>query len=266
MHRHVKIVLSLIIFFVTAIFLNGCGTTEKNKIYKIGRDRSWYPLNMLGKEKNMLAFTDDLIYTIAENEGFKVDLESASQNALTENLQRGVFDAIVTFRRPTDKLLRSFEFSEPFFLLGPVLVVPIYSSAKSLEDMKNKVVGIQTGASVVYNIERVPKIIFTPFENILFAMRNLAEDQIDGVIMEALPAHEYVESFYKGELKIVPPPLTHDGIRLMALRDPVEEDLLNRFNEGLKKVKADGTFQVLIEKWGLFDPESYTGEIIPTGI
>lgn len=259
MHQKIYLALGVILFCVAAFFLKGCGTAKEAKVYKIGRDRSWYPLNLLGKEKNMLAFTDDLIYTIAEVEGFQVDLGSASQNSLKEILDDGGFDAIVTYRRPTSELLSTYEFSAPFFLLGPVLVVPIDSKAKSLQDMKNKVVGIPTGASVVYNMNKVPDIIFTPFENILFALRNLAANQIDGVIMEAIPAHEYIESFYKGELRVVPPPLTNDGLRLMALRHHNEEKMLSLFDKGLKKVKADGTYQKLIEKWGLFDPSTWTG-------
>jgi len=251
---------SFLFFCASVLFFSGCDRTEETKVYKIARDRSWYPLNLLGKERNMLAFTDELIYTIAGNEGFEVDLDSASHNALRENLDRGVFDAIVTFHRPTRQLLRKYEFSDPFFLLGPVLVVPIDSEATSINDMKNKVVGIQTGSSVVYNVNTVPDIIFTPYENILFALRNLAEDQIDGVIMESLPAHEYVDSFYKGELKIVPPPLTDDGLRLMARRDPVEKDMLNRFNTGLIKLIDDGTYYDLLKKWGLFDPMTFVGD------
>ena len=255
------LVLGVIFLFCAFVaFFSGCGTAEKTKVYKIGRDRSWYPLNLLGKERNMLAFTDELIYTIAANEGFKVDLDSASHNALQENLDRSVFDAVVTFRRPIKKLLRKYEFSDPFFLLGPVLVVPIDSEAQSIQDMKGRVVGIQTGASVVYNVDTVPDIIFTPYENILFALRNLAEDQIDGVVMESLPAHEYVDSFYKGELKIVPPPLTDDGLRLMARRDPVERDMLDRFNTGLIHLIEDGTYYELLKKWGLFDPMTFVGD------
>jgi len=248
------------LFLGAFLFFSGCGNRKVDKVYRIARDRSWYPLNLLGKERNLLAFTDELIYTIAANQGFKVDLDSASHNALKENLDRETFDAIVTFQRPSREMLRSYEFSEPFFLLGPVLVVPIDSDAKSIQDMKGQVVGIQTGASVVYNVDAVPDIIFTPYENILFALRNLAEDQIDGVVMESLPAHEYVDSFYLGELKVVPPPLTDDGLRLMARRDPIEKDMLNMFNEGFNQLIKDGTYYDLLQKWGLYDPLTYTGE------
>jgi len=80
------------------------------------------------------------------------------------------------------------------------------------------------------------------------------------VIMEALPAHEYVDSFYKGELKMVPPPLTEDGLRLMALIDPVEKDMIQRFNNGLSQLIEDGTYTKLLDKWGLFDPKTFVGE------
>ncbi len=250
---------SLFALFFISLLVSGCGGPEEAKIYRIARDRSWYPLNLLGKERNMLAFTDELIYTIADNEGFKVDLDSAPHNALTENLDRGIFDAIVTFERPTQRLKRKYEFSDTFFLLGPILVVQIDSKAQSLEDMKNQVVGIEPRTSVNYRVDNTNGIIFIPYETILFALRNLAEDQIDGVIMESLPAHEYVDSFYQGELRVVPPPLTDDGLRLMTRREPLEKDMIEHFNRGLQKLIDDGTYQRLLIKWGLFDPSTYTG-------
>ncbi len=252
---------SFVWLLLLALFANGCGGGSKEKIYVIARDKSWYPLNLLGKEKNMLGFTDDLLFTVANMEDLQLDLESSSHNGMLTQLQNGNFDAIVTFETPTEKLKRTYDFSDSFFNLGPVLVVPYDSNVKSINDMKGKVVGIQTRASTIYNVNELPDIIFTPFENILFALRSLAEGHIDGVILESLPAHEYIESFYKGELKVVPPPLTLHGLRLMTLKNPTEQNLIEKFNDGLKKMKEDGTYREFLDKWGLFDPDTYTGTL-----
>ncbi len=261
MQKIINTVHSFAWLLLLVLLANGCKGGSKEKVYVIARDKSWYPLNLLGKEKNMLGFTDDLLYTIAHMENFDIDLESSTHDSMLSQLQNGVFDAIITFETPTEKLKRTYNFSDSFFNLGPVLVVPYDSNVKTINDMKGKVVGIQTRASVIYNIDEIPDIIFTPFENILFALRSLAEGHIDGVILESLPAHEYIESFYKGELKIVPPPLTLHGLRLMTLKNPTEQNLIENFNDGLKKMKEDNTYHDFLEKWGLFDPHIYTGTL-----
>ena len=259
MRRLITSLLGISLLLSVFLFTNGCERVLPIRTYVIGRDRSWTPLNFLGKETNMLGFTDDLIYSIAEVEDINIDVGASSRIALVENLQRGAFDAIITFDAPTRRLRERYEFSNSFFDLGPVLVVPIDSDATSLEDMIGKVVGIHTRDQIIYDVNVIPEIIFTPFENILFAFRNVAEGHLDGLIMDAFPAREYIESFYKGRLKAIPPPLTDHGLRLMALKTPAGIDLINHFNDGLQKLKDNSDYKGFLEKWRLGDLSTYTG-------
>lgn len=246
---------SILLYFSFLCLLCGisCTSSEKERPYLIGRDKSWYSLNLMGKEKNLQAFADDVLYAVAEEMDFHVDLDPSLGHTLQDSLQSGSYDGLVSAILPSSRALETFDFTDSFFLFGPVLVVQEKSKAVSLADMKDKVVGVQTGFSLVFTTEKAPSILFTPYDNILFALRNLDEGHIDGVIMDAVPAYEYTNSFYKGDLKVVTAPLTNDGLRIVTLRNRRGSYLVNQFDEGLKRIKENGTFEKLLKKWSLIN-------------
>lgn len=42
------------------------------------------------------------------------------------------------------------------------------------------------------------------------------------------------------------------GIRLITHRDTDGEQLIEKFNKGLKEMRADGSFEKLVNKWTLY--------------
>ena len=65
--------------------------------------------------------------------------------------------------------------------------------------------------------------------------------------------YTYVHTFYKNELKIATLPLTDKGIRLAAQRNEAGKELVERFNQGIAVLKANGEYHKLLERWGLVD-------------
>jgi polar amino acid transport system substrate-binding protein len=250
------------IFLITgAIAIKSCSSdTHKDKVYLIGRDENWYSMRFMGKEKNILAFVDDLMISFSASKGYKVQFARVSGIDLIPNLESGKFDLIVSALAPTPLNSHKYAFSESFFLVGPVLVVPKDLQISSLEDMDNKIVGIQSGASVVFNIEKYPDIVFRSYENIRQALDDVVNGKIDGAIMGAIPAYVYVQNVY-GSLKIATAPLNNDGLKLLSLIRGDGSKFIKDFDEYIKKAKASGSYDSLLKKWGLFNPE----EISPSG-
>jgi len=243
-------------FFLLALllFFSGCSETERApEIYRIGRDRTFYPLDLMGKERNFLAFIEDLLLEIGRHENFQVEFYIAPQNAMEVGLNNGIYDAAITSEMPTSRLQNKYEFSKPFFLVGPVLVVRISSNIDGIQDLTNKVVGIRTGSPFMSRSSDLPDIIFKSYTNTLLAMEELANDKIDAVVLGAFPAYIYTNSFYKGRLKVATRPMNMQGFRMMTLRNEKEQDFIDRFNQGLEKVIESGDFRRLLEKWELFD-------------
>jgi polar amino acid transport system substrate-binding protein len=228
-------------------------------IYHIARDSTGYPLHLEGKERNLLAFTNDLMTAIAKETGIRFIWIETGFDHLLEGLDDGSYDGIISSMRPTGINQDIYAFSDLFFELGPVLIVPEDSKVTSLKDMKDKTLGIRTSTSFIFNAikDKVPiHYRLITYNNINQALEALVHNQIDGLILEAILAYTYTEGFYAGRLKVVTPPLTDEGLRLITKRDPQSELLITSFNEGLEELRNNGIYDELIKKWDLINPEN----------
>lgn len=243
----------LLVLATIVLGMRSCDSTEnfwRKKLYRIARDATWYPLDLLGKERNMLAFSNELLLAIAKNESLKIELLSNSSENLFSGLDNELYDAILSPMLPNQYNNQYYWFSKPFYLLGPVLVVKESLNVNSLQEMEGKAIGVSSGSSLVYN--RYPKILITSYDNILTALNDVERNVIDGVILSGLTAYAYTTGLYSGRLKVASAPLTNEGLRLIARKDEESKYLIDKFNEGFEKVKNDGTYDALITKWGLY--------------
>lgn len=232
-----------------------CGRDEPDRVYRVARDPRWLPLRLMGKEKSFHGFHDELLSEIASNEGFRVEFFGVATNNLFSRLRRKSFDAILTSQVPRRWRNDVFVLSMPMYRTGPVLIVSAGSDVSTIEEMEGKSIGIEIGSRVAFNIQENPTLIITPFKNILLALESLTNGQIDGVVMEAIPAYIYVNSFYRGKIKITTSPLNRDAVHLVALDIPEGVRLIERMDQGLEALKESGVYDSLLIKWGLINPE-----------
>jgi len=246
----------LVVAFIWLIF-RACsaGPFGENKVYHIGRDSTWYPLDLRGKEKNMVGFANDMMQAIATNQGFRAYVFEVGPNALFDGLNIGNYDAVLSSLTPNSINRRRYGFSYLFYSLGPVLVVPVDSNARTLEDMAGKIIGVESGALQVFHIQEPPDVVIIPYRTAAQALEKLDNNEIDGVILDALRAHVFTDGFYAGRLKVPSSPLTDKGLRLVTRNIPKSLLLVSQFNEGLKAIKKSGVFSELVKKWDLIDTE-----------
>ena len=68
--------------------------------------------------------------------------------------------------------------------------------------------------------------------------------------MDILSAAAYCRDLYQGELMIVTPPQSDEGLRLVTKHNAAT-DLIKGFNKGLQKLKKNGSYEKLLDKWSL---------------
>lgn len=238
-----------IFIILLLVFLKGCSYYSKPPLYRIGRNINWPGLNLNGRERNMTAFSDELLLLIAKNEQIDIEVFSGSGPDLLNKLNNNTLDGFLS-QQVKDSQTR-YIFSNLYFSLGPVLIVPV----RPVVDRKYKIIGTNPQSANAIDLKDNPTIQIQMYDNILKALGDLNDNQIDGALFPALEAFTYVKTFYPKTLRIGTPPLTREGIRLIALKTPKGEDLVQRFNQGLANLKEDGTYDALIEKWGLVNTE-----------
>lgn len=248
--------LAPLLLFITILFVvKGCSGKEKkySSRYVIARDERWYPLYFFGKEKNVLAFSQDLIIEISKRKGLSIQFIGANSGDLLETLD-GSADAILSSITPDVILQDRYLFSEPYYDLGAVLLVEEASPITSLDQMQNKYLGIKRGSTALFNIPSYPDLRVFTYDSYIVMLDDILRDKIDGALLNQLNAFNFTSGYYKGRLKVVTPPLTKEGLRLITNTTTRDEILINAFNEGVQELKADGTYSELLNKWDLHDP------------
>lgn len=250
----VLIVLGALILFWYFFFTSAGLEKREDHVYRIARDGMWYPEFLMGKEKNMTVFSNELMIEIAKRQNFKIELLFSSASNLFKGLENEDYDGVLASLSSGVQQKEIFLISQPYYLLGSVLIVRADSTAQSLADLTGKTVGIRAGYPTPPKLQLYPNVLVKYYENMSKALADLNNNSLAGVIMEIVPAYAYSSAYYRDTLKVLTPQLTNNGLSLITLKKEKNAWLIEQFNAGLKAIKEDGTYEQLLYKWDLYNP------------
>jgi ABC-type amino acid transport substrate-binding protein len=233
--------------------------TPPPKVYTIGVDETWYPLQLYNKEQAITEFSKGLLEAIGAQENFSFRLTPTAYEQLFTGLDSGDYDAILASLSGVEESGENYLASDPYYFLGPVLVVPASSDIKSIKDLNNKYIGIIRDSIPITPLFKSGFIDIVPYGyvNLSNLIHDVLNQQMDGAILDAMTAYEITKSgIYSGQLKIVSQPLTQEGLRLIGKRDLESQALIKKFDEGLSALKKEGGYKKLLLKWDLYGPEN----------
>lgn len=234
---------------VLLLLLCSCGKSHRPS-YEIGIDPLWYSVQVQGKEANLTGFSGELLVEIADIEKINFSKINMNWDNLVQGLQQGKYPAILSSMQPYVFLEKQYDFSDPYLLTGPVLVVTTDTSFDSLDKLSGKEVAVVTGEMTsTFVLEKYPGIIFRSYTSIPLALNAVADGIIEGAIINNLMAQAYVHDIFAGKLKVATAPLNDDGLRLITLHGKAPE-LIRAFNDGLSTLKKNKTYDSLLTKWG----------------
>lgn len=231
--------------------LLGCsGPAGPGEEYRIGRDPTFWPIDFSGKSPNVLAFSDDLVREIAKEEGFRASIMSSSAQLTDHHLSSGQLDGVLSAIPPLPQFRDLYSFSDVYLFIGPVLVVRNESEIDSMEAMKGKTAGVRMGSSTVLLVAKIPEVVIDDYATYPTMIQALVDGRVDGIVIDALSAYAYKRDLFSDQIKIVTPPMTDDGLRLLTKRGD-NQDLIDMFNDGLEDLRDSGAYNKLQDKWGL---------------
>ncbi|MBB64209.1 MAG: amino acid ABC transporter substrate-binding protein [Waddliaceae bacterium] len=245
-----KTVVTLLVLTISLLVTYGCSWPFQYDSLRVGRDPTWYPLELHGRERNILAFSDELFQSIANDLGLSVEFIDTNWSSSVEGLHQGKFDALLTPLMPNPRNSTVYEFSELYFHTGPVLIVLEESPIGSLDDLFDQELSVQRGVSFSATVQLFPSLNITPYENYIVAIEELIAGKSEGVVLESVQAHAITQGLYKNRVRMIPPPLTKEGLRLVELKNG-KHGLVELFNHRLKELKSSGKLNELAKKWNL---------------
>lgn len=143
----------IIILMLAVIFLGGLIYSHSSKIetlppavFRIGIDETWYPQRLYGKEPYITAFSEDLLRKIAAQQHFPMQIVPIGSEDRLAGLDDGKYEGILSSLIPRGENIEKYISSNPYYLLGSVLVVSKSSGINSLNDVNRKTIGLMNGS------------------------------------------------------------------------------------------------------------------------
>lgn len=245
MKRSMWLVLVALIF--VSLMLPACGPGKSEKV-TVALDATWPPFEYVDETTQEIIGLDvDLIKAIAEDQGLELELVNVPWDSLLAGMAQCQYDISISAMTITEERKQSFNFSDPYFAAGQIVTVQKgNTSISGKDDLAGKTVGVQLGTTGDIEAQNMPDVTVKNYDDIGLAFQDLINGQIDAVIADNPLALGYVGQ-NPDTLKAVGEAFTDEYYGIAVCK--TNTDLLEKLNQGLASVKADGLIDQLTLKW-----------------
>jgi glutamine transport system substrate-binding protein len=234
-------------------------TKEKPK-YTVAFEATFAPLEFRDeKTGEFTGFDIELIKAIGEVEGFDVELKDMGFDGIVSSVKTGNIDIGASGLTIDEDRLESVDFSTPYYKAGLSVVVRANEDKiKSVKDLKGKKIAVQIGTTGSKYAKTIEGANVTDFDQVTDALMEVKNGGADALVNDN-PVNQYYVSKSKKDYKIVGDILESEYYGIAVKKGNTE--LLEKINNGLKKLKESGEYAKLYKKWfGEEPPEFLPGE------
>ena len=238
----------------TVALTAGCGQSDSaeqsgKKVLRVGMDASYPPFGSQDQEtKDYEGFDVDIIRAIGAEEGFDVEISNRSFDGLIPALQAKEIDVAINDITITDDRKQSVDFSKPYYIAGlGVVVRSDNDTIHTAEDLQGKTLGVSIGSTGEEAARKFPGANVRVFNAINEAFLEVQNGGVDAVVND-IPTNEYYVSHAGNKnVRTAEVALTKEDLGIAVLKGNTE--LLTKIDDGLAKIKANGKFSEIYEKW-----------------
>ena len=215
------------------------------KLY-VGTNAEFKPYEYLEGDK-ITGFDIDFMDAIGKEIGYEVHWVNMGFDGLLPALQMKKVDAVIAGMSQTPERQKAVDFSMPYMFTKSehYVIVNENSPIVKKEELKDKKVGVQIGTiqeEFTIALGGIPQI----YNAWTGALMDLQQDKISAVIIADVSGNAYLENM-KG-LKKVDIVIDSQPGASIAFRKG-ETDLVKAVNEAILKLRDDGTYRQLLEKY-----------------
>ncbi|MDW7657674.1 MAG: transporter substrate-binding domain-containing protein [Bacillota bacterium] len=249
--------LGTVALLMAAFVLSGCNepavevdslqrVLDAGKLTVVGSG-GYRPFNYINEDGSVVGFDVDTGEEIAKRLGVELDYVTSDWDGLTEGLRAGRYDAILGSMAITYDRLKIINFSIPYYYSGAQLIVHQDSDITDPADMEGKSIAAATGSNFVRDAEDLgaePAL----YQDDNATLMELIAGRVDGVITDRLVALETMSKISGGDELM----LCGDLLRLEEMGIAFNKNdvtLMERIDEILAEMHADGTMKEISEKW-----------------
>ena len=212
---------------------------------RVATDATFPPMEFVENGKRT-GFDVELVEAIGQTLGRKIEWIDIDFKGLVPGLISKRFDMAVSAIYITDERKKVVDFTAPYYAGGLVVLTTRAGPIKSLKDLDGKKVTVQVGTkSVGWLKDNYPKVERIEVEKNQEMFTLVEIGRADAAVTGKPAAKVFAQA--KPALHVLDEQLTTEDYGIAVRKDAPE--LRAAVNAALKKIKADGTYDKLVQKW-----------------
>ena len=213
---------------------------------------SFPPYEMVADDGSFEGIDIEVAGAIADKLGLELQVDDMGFDAALQAAQTGKSDMVMAGVTVTEERQAVMDFSDSYANGVQVVIVKEDSAIQTLDDLANaNMIGCQMGTTgYIYCSDTVENGGYgedhvTPYDDGAAAIQALVNGQIDAVVIDNMPAQEYVKA--NPGLKILDTEFANEDYAIGVAKGNTA--LLDAINGALAEMKADGTIQTIVDKY-----------------
>jgi polar amino acid transport system substrate-binding protein len=227
----------------------------------VGSDTTYPPQEYIDTATNRAAgFDVDLITAIAQRMGLQTKVVTTSFDTIINSLVAKRFDVVISAVSVTPERQKKVDFV-PYFNAGESLLVKVGNplNIKSTADLCGQKVGVQNGTIEQTDLTTAndackkagkSAIEITALTNQTDVIQLLASSRVVATYQDS-PVTDYFNKQHPGQFT-VGGSVVNAGLEGIVVRKG-DSSMLNAIQTAFNQLKANGTYNSLIQKWGLIN-------------
>ena len=217
------------------------------KTYTVGTDTTFAPFEFEDENGKHTGIDIQLVDAIAAEMGFKVEWQILGFSASVTALEANQVDAVMAGMSITEERLKKYDFSDSYYDFTTAIAVADDSGIKTLEELKGKPVVAKTGTTGAQYAEKLAptygwEVLYVEESAMMYTY---VESKQAYACFEDYPIVQFEIS--RGNIKNTVIHTSEDALPTgFATMKGAHPELVAAFNEGLKRLKANGTYDKIL--------------------
>ena len=217
---------------------------------RVGIDLDGEPMTFLDSKGVPSGFAVELVNAIAHELKLEIVYVAKPWPEMLEDFKAGRTDALANITYTAERA-RFIDFTDPHIVMSASIFVPKGdTSIKSPGDMRTRRIAVKPGgAPHAYLVAHGWDAHIVPFTTLRDSLRAVAEGRADAALDAAIIGLKVIHDEHLSNVEVADVPLRDFAQRLHLGLHPGDTARLALFNDGLARLRANGTYDRVYEKW-----------------
>lgn len=244
MKKYLKVIAVALVIAIFAAFA-ACGNTSKGTL-TMGTNAAFPPYEFMGEDGSITGIDAEIAKAVCDKLGYELEIKDMEFDSLISAVAGGSIDFVLAGLTKNAEREEKVNFSSTYAKGVQVVIVPENSKIASVDDLKGKKIGVQSGTTGdIYCTDDFGQANVKQYNNGSLAVQALKNKQVDCVIIDNEPAKSFVAA--NEGLKILDTEYVEEEYAAAFAKENTE--LLENFNAALAELQADGTVDTIIAKY-----------------